>query len=503
MLEDAERPDLVAAQPVSDAPTAVPGSPAAAVRPEQAATTSPSAAPAAVGPADAESAVKKAKGPGDVAGHMLQTLIGNFFPPLAVLVSAPILAHALGVDGRGEVAAATAPLTLVITAATFGIPDAVNYVVARSPLTVRRATRTALVLMFIAGLAATAAVILSSSWLSGGDVTIQHLITVASLAIVPSLVVAVLRGAASGLHLWRRVSLERFISSFIRIAALVPLWLTGNLTPMAATIVIAVGPLLGAIAYWRMPGTGKNPEIPHDTGKDTGPRQIMSFGMRVWVGAISGILLSRLDQALMTPLSDSYELGLYAVAATIADIPLIINRAVRDVTFSADAAEATDNRLGTSARISSTASALLGLVTVVTMIWWLPLLFGADFSPAIPITAVLLLAAVLGTPGSIAGAGLSARGRPGLRSSSLVISCLINVALLFLIVPTYGAMGAAIATLVGSLIAANANIFFLWKIFGLSPREFYGFRRSDWHTSVRFARRMRQRTKGGSAATAR
>jgi len=139
----------------------------------------------------------------------------------------------------------------------------------------------------------------------------------------------------------------------------------------------------------------------------------------------------------------------------------------------------------------------------VTMVWWLPLLFGADFSPAIPITVVLLLAAVLGTPGSIAGAGLSARGRPGLRSSSLVISCLINVGLLFLIVPTYGAMGAAIATLVGSLIAANANIFFLWKIFDLSPLEFYGFRRSDWRTSVRFARRMLRRAKGDSAAKAR
>lgn len=464
------------------------------------ATSAPAtSAPATSPPATTAKAATPKKGPGDVAGHMLQTLIGNFFPPLAVLVSAPILAHALGVDGRGEVAAATAPLTLVITAATFGIPDAVNYVVARSPLTVRRATRTALVLMVIAGLAATAAVILSSNWLSGGDVTIQHLITVASLAIVPSLVVAVLRGAASGLHLWRRVSLERFISSTVRIAALIPLWLTGNLTPMAATIVIAVGPLLGAVAYWRMPGTGKKPGIPQDTGKDTGPRQIMSFGMRVWVGAISGILLSRLDQALMTPLSDSYQLGLYAVAATIADIPLIINRAVRDVTFSADAAQATDQRLGTSARISSTASALLGLVTAATMVWWLPLLFGADFSPAIPITAVLLLAAVLGTPGSIAGAGLSARGRPGLRSTSLVVSCLINVGLLFLIVPTYGAMGAAVATLVGSLIAANANIFFLWKIFGLSPREFYGFRRSDWHTSVRFARRMLRRTRGGSA----
>jgi O-antigen/teichoic acid export membrane protein len=430
---------------------------------------------------------------------MLATLIGNFFPPLAMLVTAPVLAQSLGVDGRGIVAAATAPLTLIITAATFGIPDAIQYLIARSPAALRRATRTALLLIVLAGLAATGAVILASSWLSDGNATTQHLIVVASLAIVPSLVVAVLRGSASGLHQWRRVSLERFISALSRVVALVPLAMLGLLTPTAAVLVIAVGPLLGAVAYWNL-RTPKDAGIEERTSA-TGPKEILGFGMRVWVGAISGILLSRVDQVLMTPLATSYQLGLYAVAATIADIPLIINRAVRDVTFSADAAHATDSRLGTSARISSTASAVLGLVTAVTMIWWLPWLFGADFSPAIPVTAVLLLAAVLGTPGSIAGAGLSARGRPGLRSSSLVVACAINIGLLFLVVPVYGAMGAAVATLIGSLIASNANIFFLWKIFGMSPREFYGFRRDDLRTAVRFGKRMIRRTAGAKSAS--
>ncbi len=161
----------------------------------------------------------------------------------------------------------------------------------------------------------------------------------ASLAIVPSLAVAVLRGAASGMHLWGRVAVERFISALSRIAALVPLAITGHLNPTTATLVIAVGPLLGAFAYIGMPKYNSAHLEAHSA---VGAREIMSFGLRVWVGAISGILLSRLDQALMTPLSTSYELGLYAVAATVADIPLIINRAVRDVTFSADAADATD-----------------------------------------------------------------------------------------------------------------------------------------------------------------
>ncbi|GAA1996971.1 flippase [Nakamurella flavida] len=425
---------------------------------------------------------------GDVAGNMLATLVGNFFPPLAMLVTAPILAHALGVVGRGEVAAATAPLLLVLTAATFGVPQAATYVIARSPAATRRATRMSLLLILLAGAVATTAVILAAGWLSGGSASISRLIVIASLAVIPSLLVAVLRGAASGLHLWRSVATERFISAMSRVAALVPLAITGHLNPFTATLVIAVGPLLGALAYIRIFRHADS--LPDDGNVATDARTILSYGLRTWIGAISGILLSRLDQTLMTPLAGAYALGLYVVAATIADIPLIINSAVRDVTFSADAAHATDKRLGQSARISSTACFVVGLITAVSMPWWLPWLFGHEFAPAIPVAIVLIIAAVQGTPGSIAGAGLAARGRPGLRSISLVVACVINVGLLFVLVPDHGAMGAAIATLIGSFIAANSNIVFLWKLYGVPPKEFYGFRRDDFHTALRFARRM-------------
>ena len=43
------------------------------------------------------------------------------------------------------------------------------------------------------------------------------------------------------------------------------------------------------------------------------------------------------------------------------------------------------------------------------------------------VTLILIMAIVLGNPGSVAGAGLSARGRPGLRSLSLGIAAAANV----------------------------------------------------------------------------
>ncbi len=429
------------------------------------------------------------RGPGDVAGNMLTTLIGNFFPPLAMLVSAPLLAHALGVDGRGAVAAANAPLVLVTTVATFGVPNAVTYVIARSPWLVQRASRLGSLIVLIAGLLATAVVMLSARWLSGGNPEIRTLILVAALAVIPSLLVAVLRGSASGLHLWRLVTAERMVSAVARLAGLVALVLVHRLTPMSATIVTAVGPILGAVVYLRLARIARQLAV-GGGGGSLRIGDVLSYGLRIWVGAISGVLLVKLDQAVMTPLANAHQLGLYAVAATVADIPLIINSAVRDVTFSADAADTTDSRLGASARISSTASAALGLVTGISMIWWLPWLFGHDFSASLGSAAVLIAAAVLGTPGSIAGAGLAARGRPGLRSTSLVVACVVSITLLVLTVPSMGAMGGAIATLAGALLASNANIFFLWKLFDIPPREFYGFRRSDFHAVVRFGRRI-------------
>ncbi|MBN9618746.1 MAG: polysaccharide biosynthesis C-terminal domain-containing protein, partial [Actinobacteria bacterium] len=87
-------------------------------------------------------------------------------------------------------------------------------------------------------------------------------------------------------------------------------------------------------------------------------------------------------------------------------------------------------------------------------------------------------------------AGLSARGRPGLRSAALVIACPINVGLVFLLVPHQGAMGAAIATLAGALVASNLVIYFTWRHFQVSPLDFYGLRRSDVAAMIRFSRRL-------------
>ncbi|TFD06024.1 teichoic acid transporter [Cryobacterium sp. TMT1-66-1] len=431
--------------------------------------------------------------PNSVSRNMTIALIGNAFPPLVALFSGPILAQALGVDGRGAVAAATAPLALVVTVATFGVPEAVTWAIARNPTLARNASNRGMLILVVAGLLAMGAVALSATWLSGGDPTVQQLILVACLAIVPNLLVGVFRGVASATQSWRLVALERIITSSLRLAVLIPFWITGTLTPLVATIAVAAMPVTGLFVYiGRM--RSLDPRA-FDVPREARTAGLLSYGLRIWVGSLSGILLSRLDQVLMTPFAGTYQLGLYVVAVSVSELPLIINQAVRDVTFVTDAADSVDARLASSARISTMLCAGAALFLGVSMLWWLPFLFGEDFRPALPVAGVLLAAVVLGTPGSIGGSGLSARGRPGLRSMSLLIACLVNIGMLIVLAPMLGAMGAALATLAGNLISSNLNLAFMYRKFGINPLQFYGVRRTDFVTLLEYAKRFTRRRK--------
>jgi O-antigen/teichoic acid export membrane protein len=259
--------------------------------------------------------------------------------------------------------------------------------------------------------------------------------------------------------------------------------------------------VLGGLAYLPLRWHHLGPQAPEPVAAST--RHIVSYGSRIWIGSLTGVLLARLDQTIMTPLAGTYQLGLYAVAASVGDAALILHSAVRDVTFTADAARQDDPRLCASARISGFLSIVVALILAAMVPIGVPLVFGPDFAPAIPAVFWMLAAVVVVAPGSIAGAGLSARGHPGLRSVSLLVACALNVVVLLALVPVLGATGAALATLAGNLVASQLNIIFLSSRSTTPARQFYGLRRSDVaimsgkaRDLARFALHRRQPTPG-------
>jgi O-antigen/teichoic acid export membrane protein len=395
----------------------------------------------------------------------------NGLGPVSILIVTPFLAHGLGVAGRGELAAATAPLSLGIALATLGMPEAVTYLYSRASPG-RNLVRHAVLAAMACGVVFAGVVTTLSPRLAAEVPGLAQLIVIATWAVVPSLAVSVARGLAAGVQAWRLILGERLIAALVRVCGIIALFATDTLDTFSAAIVMGSAYFVGGFAYLPLALLPKS-------NTSASFRTTLSYGSRIWLGSVAGILLSRIDQMLMVPLSGTQELGIYAVAVNASEAILIFNFAIREVVFSRQSSNFNAASLARAARVSTVLTAAAGGAMALLNPWLIPFIFGTDFSPAVPIAGLGILAVILGNPGSIAGAGLSALGRPGLRSASLGVAAVANIVLIFILVPIIGAWGAMIATAIGNLVSSGMNIVFLHVLFKIDWRGFYGFRRGD------------------------
>lgn len=410
------------------------------------------------------------------------TTLGNLASPLAGILAAPILAQSLGAAGRGEVGAATAPLVLGVSLFALGMPESMTYFVAQGRVRAARHLAGPLAVITAAGVVSTLLVIAAAPLLAGDDPELANLIRAITVMLVPALWIGLLRGAFAGLGAWNLIAVERILGSFLRLAGVVVLWLTDTLTVEAASFAIGITTFVGGLVYLN-PKAARRASVSRSTDRsDERPattRAMSRFALQVWAGSLAGVLLSRLDQALVTPLSSVEQLGYYAVAVSVAEVVLVFNSAVRDVMFAQQSEIPDMDQLGRASRLSTVVTVATGLLLGTSGYFLLPVIFGRDFEPAVPVLLILLVGIAAGNPGSIAGAGLTARGYPHLRSVSLVVAVLVNVGVLFLLVPDHGAVGAAWATVVGNIVAGYTNIVWLRIKCGVSPATFLSLQRDD------------------------
>ena len=120
---------------------------------------------------------------------------------------------------------------------------------------------------------------------------------------------ALLSAVAGGLHHWGTVATERLIVNGLKLAAIAVLAGMDQLSVGSCVAVLAITPVVGAIVYVpglvqrarSAPATSATPAVDH--------RALLSYGGRVWLGTLSGVVLSRIDQVLMAPLAGTTESG--------------------------------------------------------------------------------------------------------------------------------------------------------------------------------------------------
>jgi O-antigen/teichoic acid export membrane protein len=92
---------------------------------------------------------------------------------------------------------------------------------------------------------------------------------------------------------------------------------------------------------------------------------------------------------------------------------------------------------------------LLSLAIIILAQIFVPFLL-PQYSPALPILSVLVASSVIYSIGDYFCIGIGIREKTWIRAASGGFSLVVNISLNFILIPAYGAMGAALATFIGT-----------------------------------------------------
>jgi O-antigen/teichoic acid export membrane protein len=361
----------------------------------------------------------------------------NILAAATGFVTGPLLARSLGASGRGDLAAIMVPFNLISPILGFGIP-------AFAYRTIPRGRQAGEVIgslyapLFVVGVVAAAAGVPIADALSGGRSTVQFFLVIGFLSTPLILLISLMMSTMGALQRWPNVMAASLTPFMVGLVGISTMFAVGHLTVTTAAAVMIAGSLLPIV-----------PALPvllraRPVFRLKIARPGIAFGLRSWVGGLAAVGNARLDQLLMITAVSSSQLGLYAVAVTLAGAGGLLSGALAPPLMARIASGET-HLMPQAVRIIVEATVCIDIVLALLTPLILAGLF--RFPAAIPMALILLVAQVPLCGASILSSALQAHGAPMIPTVGELIALAVTVGGLIVLLGPLQAIGAAIVSL--------------------------------------------------------
>ena len=226
-------------------------------------------------------------------------------------------------------------------------------------------------------------------------------------------------------------------------------------------------------------------------------RAMVRYGRRVQVGTLVQFVNYRLDVIVLQFFRPLRDVGIYTVGVILAE--LVITLAT---SFGTSVLPLVSHQEGTDAQTRTTVGSLrhhavLAVVAIALDAAAAPILiafgYGRDFLPSlVPFYVLLPGMWFLGTS-SLVTNDLRGRGRPGTSSLIAGVMMVATIALDLVLIPPFGYVGAAVASLAVYVLFGIASVIVLARIVGLPARTLVLPTRADLAEYPAALRRVRSR----------
>ena len=378
---------------------------------------------------------------------------------MAVGLGGVVVARALGPSGRGEYAAITAWFGISCMVGQMGLPAALCFYVAKDPKRARDYVATSRTMMLATGMLTLIAGLLLAPVLSRGSPGVAEGYRIAfGTSIVTYVGIAYTYSLQPG-HImrWNIVRAIQPVLSLLILCALWPLGLitlNGALVVIAATLALQLG-----WGYWYC----RRDSLAPGHARISLVRPLAAYGVAQIAALTPATLNAQLDQLVLSQTVASADLGRYAVAVSLASLPIPLVAAIGNVAFPRLAAQrgvtTATRKLQDHAVLASAGIATAMLVPLALVAYWLvPFLFGAGYRAAVPLLWILTPGAIFLACGQVTGDLLRGRNHPSVVAWSQGLAAVFTVVLLLVLLPVVGVYGAAIASTAAYGVALAAML---------------------------------------------
>lgn len=377
-----------------------------------------------------------------------QVALGQFASAGLALISAPIVARLLGPTGRGETAAVLAAFYLWPILASLGMQLEVRRagVGPSAGASIRRA-RDFMLLLFVPSMAV--ALLLIVTLFAQLDST-TRIVAFVGIALGPLMISWMCdQSVLIAQRRYRAVGLVQLMQPFTYLVLVLVGWAVGYVSVayvLGASIVGTAVTAAYAASRTRIALRGPRAEW----------REFLQRSFRYSGSSIAEAGANRLDQLLALPIIGAYQAGLYAVAATVGGLVLPLGHALAADSFNVvarieDSAERMEAKIH-HIRTALAGGLLVGVLLAIATPIVIPLLFGHEFTGAVPAALVTIVGGIAAAAAYVGSLVLTAEGRGTEMTISQTVRLVVGLALLVAIGPLWGAPGAAVSSATASWV---------------------------------------------------
>ncbi|ANS73299.1 hypothetical protein AWM70_00800 [Paenibacillus yonginensis] len=387
------------------------------------------------------------------SSEALKTMFFSIFILLINMLTGVLTARFLGPTGRGEQTAMVNWSQFLAFCMTFGIPSALVYNAKRRSEQTGGLYATALLMgVGFGGIAMAVGILVLPMWLDSFEHDVV-LFSQWSMILCPLIVISQINNAILQVRdEYRQYNRLRYLVPLTTLLMLVVLILTGTMNAHTSAIayLLPAVPFYIAMTVRMLRIYGRQLKVSLDNFK-----RLFTYGLGSYGNDLMGQVSLYIDQILIAGLLNPSDLGLYAVAVSLAKMVSVFSNSIIVVLFpkasGLDKQEAVDITFR-AFRISMAATLLASLALMLIAPYVLTLLYGAEFKAALSVFRLLLLQTAIGGGTMVLAQAFMALGKPKVVTLLQGLGLALVVPMLFLVVPHFGLIGAGYAMLASVLI---------------------------------------------------